>query len=54
MPKAVSPIKVLEQGSASAKARFFYAGVFALQREREWLKKQKPPKSPLDKKPIKR
>jgi hypothetical protein len=30
MPKSSSPEKTAEQASTSAKARFFYAGVFAL------------------------
>ncbi len=30
MPKNTSPVKVVDTASTSAKARFFYAGVFAL------------------------
>jgi hypothetical protein len=54
MPKSASPSKILDQASTSAKARFFYMGVFALQRRKDELSQQKPARSSLDKKTIRK
>jgi hypothetical protein len=54
MPKAASPSKVLDLASTSTKARFFYAGVFALQRRKEELSNPKAIGSSQEKKSVKK
>lgn len=53
MPKSASPTKVEDLASTSTKARFFYAGVFALLRRKE-LSQPKAARSSQDKKSIKK
>jgi hypothetical protein len=45
MPKSTSPIKAEDLPSASAKAKFFYKGVFTLTRKREEVSPPKQGKS---------
>ena len=54
MPKSASPTKQEELPSTTAKARFFYAGVFALEKRKEELSQPKPARPSQDKKSIKK
>ena len=49
MPRNLSPQRA-ESTAATAKAKFFYAGVFALLKRKEELNQQKSQKSSIDKK----
>lgn len=53
MPKSATPNKVEDLASNSAKARFFYAGVFALLRKKD-VNQPKPSSSSLEKKTMKK
>jgi hypothetical protein len=50
MLKSGSPTKIEEKASSSAKARFFYAGVFALLRRKEELSQPRSAKNSQEKK----
>lgn len=49
MPKNSSPSRV-DSTATTTKAKFFYAGVFALRRRKDELSQQKSQKSSIDKK----
>jgi len=54
MLKNSSPAKVVETTSTSAKAKFFYAGVFAMEKNKEKLSPPRASSRSQDKKSIRK